>query len=96
MFREVWNEDVSSIYQDILSTSMCGLWPLRILTCFFLFFSSCRGGGAEVWQAEKGGSICRTWKAICIVVQIIDATERHPIYLFWKRLLRSSNVVFTQ
>lgn len=67
MFREVWNEEVSNIYQEILGTyNRISSPPMSWIPMYFLFIS--RSGGAEVRQAKEGRSLCRAREAIRTVV----------------------------
>lgn len=88
MFREVWNDEVSSIYRDILSKSTRGFFPQcwRILMFFSLFV-------LQEWRSRGLGNRKRRIlmqdvesDMYCSSVQT-DATERHLSYLFGIHLL---------
>lgn len=62
MFREVWDADVSSIYREIL-----GMLLVLYLLMKLKLITTCRMGGAEVWEAQERGSVCWACKAIRLV-----------------------------
>lgn len=69
MWREIWDEDVSQIYADVLSQSLSPPVLCRLLNFCFVFVFVLRGAGAEVRQAPQGGPLCRvqTVQTLCLI-----------------------------